>query len=91
MEFLLIFFELVDDLLCYEISDSLILSVKIKIELLNRTYQNLFKTNLIPKFHNLVHYPMIMQKSGPLRNLWNFKYEAKHKEFKIYSHIITSR
>lgn len=89
--FLLIFFELVDDLLCYEISDSLILSVKIKIELLNRTYQNLFKTNLIPKFHNLVHYPMIMQKSGPLRNLWNFKYEAKHKEFKIYSHIITSR
>lgn len=32
-----------------------------------------------------------MSQSDPLRNFWCFKYEAKHREFKIYSHIITSR
>lgn len=90
-QFLLSFFELVDDILCYEISDSLINQVKNKIENINKNFMTFFKRKLTPKFHFLVHYPTIMKMSGPLRNLWCFKFENKHKEFKIYSHIITSR
>lgn len=90
-KYILLFLELIDDLLCYEISDNLLDQITTKIELLNREYQNLFKVNLTPKFHFLVHYPTIIKKSGPLRNIWSFKYEAKHKEFKIYAHVITSR
>lgn len=90
--FLKILFELIEDILCYEIiRNDLIYKIKNKIEILNRDYQILFKKNLTPKFHILLHYPMIMKKCGPLRNRWNFKFEAKHKQFKIYSHITTSR
>lgn len=44
-----------------------------------------------PKFHLLTHYPTCMEKSGPLRLIWNFKFEGKHKQFKAYSNVITSR
>lgn len=89
--FLLRFFELIDDILCYEISNALIEQIKNKIEYLNKNFQTLFKRNLTPKFHILLHYTTVIRQSGPLRNYWCFKYEGKHKEFKIYSHIITSR
>jgi len=34
---------------------------------------------------------MIILKSGPPKYFWCFRYEAKHKEMKIYAHAITSR
>lgn len=89
--FLLNFFELIDDMLCYQVSEPLIIQIKTKIEKLNQDYQILFKKTLTPKFHFLLHYPLIIKQCGPLRNLWSFKFEGKHKEFKIYSHVITSR
>jgi len=39
----------------------------------------------------LTHYPQIIRQSGPLRKIWCFKFEQKHKQFKIYSHCITTR
>lgn len=51
----------------------------------------IFKDNLKPKFHLLTHYPTVLKNCGPLRKFWSFKYEAKHKQFKIYSHTTTSR
>lgn len=89
--FLIKFFELIDDILCYEVSEALVKQIKIKVENLNNEYQIIFKQKLKPKFHFLLHYPTIIKQSGPLRQLWSFKFEAKHKEFKIYSHVITSR
>ncbi|KAI8122952.1 hypothetical protein CVS40_6090 [Lucilia cuprina] len=89
--FLLEFFELIDDILRFEITNSLIQQISIKIENVNKNYQLLFKKNLTPKFHFLTHYSTIMNKSGPLRNLWSFKYEGKHKQFKMYANVITSR
>lgn len=65
--------------------------MEIKIKKHNLGFVNLFNDTLKPKFHNLVHYPTIARQSGPLRNLWCFKYEANHRQFKIYSHCITSR
>lgn len=89
--FILKFFELIEDMLCYQVTDALIEQIRSKIEYLNRRYQILFKCHLTPKFHFLLHYTTVIKQSGPLRNLWCFKYEGKHKEFKIYSHVITSR
>ncbi|KAF0709353.1 C2H2-type domain-containing protein [Aphis craccivora] len=61
------------------------------IEKHNSDYVNLFQDNLKPKHHFLTHYPSIILKSGPLRHFWYFRYEAKHKELKMYARAITSR
>lgn len=39
----------------------------------------------------MIHYPVIIRESGPLRNMWSFKYETKHQEFKKYARSNTSR
>jgi len=54
-------------------------------------YMNLFNTNLIPKFHHMVHYPMIIKKCGPLSLIWSMRFELKHKELKETAKSITSR
>lgn len=54
-------------------------------------YIKLMKTNLKPKFHYLLHYPMIMENVGPLINIWSMRFEGKHKESKTATEAITSR
>lgn len=90
-KFLINFFEILDILLCFQITDTDISLLREKIKQHNSDYIVIFKDTLKPKFHNLTHYPTIIRQSGPLRNLWCFKYESKHRQFKIYSHCITSR
>ncbi|KYN22123.1 hypothetical protein ALC57_05487 [Trachymyrmex cornetzi] len=51
----------------------------------------LFKTPLKIKHHHLVHYSRLMKKFGPLNNMSSIRYEAKHKQVKEYSKVITSR
>ncbi|KYM96683.1 hypothetical protein ALC62_12647 [Cyphomyrmex costatus] len=89
--FLINFIEIIDILLCYEINEMNIILLEYKIKKNNNDYVQLFNDTLKPKFHNLIHYPTIIRQCGPLRKLWCFKYEAKHRQFKIYSHCITSR
>ena len=57
----------------------------------HRIYISLFGNTLKPKHHNMLHYGRLLRRFGPLVNMWCMRFEAKHKEFKIYSHIITSR
>lgn len=83
--------EIIDILLCYEMPVSYINILREKIKVHNSDYIRLFNDNLKPKHHFLIHYPTILLNSGPPRNYWCFRYEAKHKEFKIYAHAITSR
>lgn len=54
-------------------------------------YVRLFGNTLKTKHHNMLHYTRLMLRVGPLVNLWCMRFEAKHKESKIESHIITSR
>lgn len=49
----------------------------------NSLYLQLNPTPLKPKFHYLIHYPGIMEKLGPLHNLWSMRYESKHRTLKI--------
>lgn len=83
--------EIIDILLCFQINESSILLLQNKIQEHNSTYILLFNDTLKPKMHNLIHYPSVIRQSGPLRNLWCFKFESKHRQFKIYSHVISSR
>ncbi|KAJ8909351.1 hypothetical protein NQ315_014971 [Exocentrus adspersus] len=54
-------------------------------------YQELFKLPLKPKHHNVVHYPWIMDKVGPLKNMSTLRYESKHREFKKAANAVSSR
>lgn len=83
--------ELIDLVLCFEFSEGSISLLTHKSEIHNKDYIRLFNDTLKPKLHNLVHYPTVIKKSGPLRKIWCFKYETKHREFKVYAHAITSR
>jgi hypothetical protein len=89
--FSLNFVEIIDILICFEISESNIILLENKIKTHNSQYVELFNDTLKPKFHNLTHYATILRQSGPLRCLWCFKFESKHRQFKIYSHYITTR
>ncbi|XP_046805208.1 uncharacterized protein LOC124419499 [Lucilia cuprina] len=51
--FILDFFEIIDEILCYDVSQSLINRLKVKIQNFNKNYQLIFKQHLTPKFHNL--------------------------------------
>lgn len=89
--FVLNLVEIIDIILCFEVNNSCIDVLRSKIMKLNSDYVLLFADTLKPKFHILTHYPEIIRQSGPVRHLWCFKFESKHRQFKIYSHCITSR
>lgn len=90
-QFLIILIDIIDLILCFEVTDDLVLTLQRKIKIHNNQYVKLFKDTLKPKFHFLTHYPTVLKNSGPVRNFWCFKFEAKHKSFKAYAHSITSR
>lgn len=39
----------------------------------------------------MIHYPTIIEYSGPPRHYWCFRFEGKHKEIKMYAHSTSSR
>lgn len=47
----------------------------------------LFKKQLRPKFHVLIHYPGIIRKMGPLKYLFSIRYEGFHKLSKTYAFV----
>jgi len=89
--FLLNFLDIIDILLSNELTQYSAPQLKYLIHKHNSDYVTLFQDNLKPKHHFLTHYPSIILKSGPPRHFWCFRYEAKHKELKMYARAITSR
>lgn len=57
----------------------------------NEMFIKLFKQTLKPKHHFLVHYSSVIKYFGPVKYLWSFRFESKHRESKMYSNSITSR
>lgn len=51
-------------------------------------YQILFKKNLKPKHHHMIHYGNAIEQIGPLRGVWSMHFEARHKFFKTTAHAI---
>lgn len=91
-QFFLNFLEIIDILLGHQVTQQgTVPHLKTLISKHNSDYVLLFQDSLKPKHHLLTHYPSIILKSGPPRHFWCFRYEAKHKEFKMYARAITSR
>lgn len=54
-------------------------------------YQKLFNETLKPKQHFVCHYGSVIRSSGSVSRMMCFRYEAKHKGFKEYARMVTSR
>lgn len=89
--FMLGLLEIIDILLSFEISRDLVERLRFLITKHHEEYVQLFNDTLKPKHHLLLHYCSVILQSGPPRNFWSFRFEAKHKEFKTYARSITSR
>ncbi|XP_058464155.1 uncharacterized protein LOC131438283 isoform X1 [Malaya genurostris] len=83
--------QLVDLCLKRSFTENSIDELKSLIKSHHTEYIKLFGKDLTPKHHFLVHYPSIITSSGPIHNMMCFRNEAKHKGFKQYAHVITSR
>lgn len=57
----------------------------------HKQYQSLFNLHLKPKQHFMCHYSSVIRMSGSVASMMNFRYEAKHKCFKEYAGVISSR
>jgi len=65
--------------------------LKVLISEHHELYMQVFNTHLKPKHHHMIHYPMIIQKCGPLSMMWSMRFEAKHKQFKDAANSTSSR
>lgn len=90
-DFLILLIEIFDLCLLSTFIPEKILLLKEKISCHNAKYVALFNDTLKPKHHFLIHYKNIIEKSGPLKYLWSFKFESKHRVFKAYTKNINSR
>lgn len=57
----------------------------------NTQFMKLFNQTLQPKAHFLTHYVTIIRRLGPLKHLWCMRFEAKHREMKVYCKVNYSR
>lgn len=89
--FFINFIEIIDLLLLSNYDDHRILLLEDRIKYHNTKYVELFKDALKPKHHLLTHYCRIIKKSGPLKYIWSYNFESKHKQLKAYTKNINSR
>jgi len=89
--FVLVLVQIIDLLLSFKFTEEKIILLQQLIKQHNINYVLLFGDNLKSKHHLLIHYPSIIKYSGPPRHYWCFRFEAKHKELKLYAHTTTSR
>lgn len=89
--FLLVFVKIVEIVLERSVSEESTCHLESFIAEHHIEYVNLFKDNLKPKHHFMIHYPHIMRKLGPLRNLWCMRFEAKHRVLKNIANKTSSR
>ncbi|XP_071568106.1 uncharacterized protein [Temnothorax nylanderi] len=70
-----------------DIIDSFAILISQYLEL----YLKIFKCSFKVKHHYLTHYERIIHEFGPLKNFSTMRFEAKHKQIKEYSKVMTSR
>lgn len=80
--FLINFIEMIDLILLPKFNNQIILSLENHITYHNNKYTELFQDLLKPKHHLFIHYCNIIKRSGPLKYLWSYRFESKHKHLK---------
>uniref|UniRef100_A0AC35GM84 Uncharacterized protein n=1 Tax=Panagrolaimus sp. PS1159 TaxID=55785 RepID=A0AC35GM84_9BILA len=83
---LLVFQEILDILMSFEITESMLQRLEIKVTEYLTSYKQL-GGKLTIKPHYMLHYPMIIRKYGAIRHSWAMRFEAKHQPSTIYSGI----
>jgi hypothetical protein len=65
--------------------------LKVLISEHHELYISLFKANLKPKHHFMLHYPMILLLNGPLMHVSSMRFESFHRLSRQASHAMNSR
>ncbi|KAK9736602.1 hypothetical protein QE152_g11412 [Popillia japonica] len=79
---LILLLNIMDIIFCPVNSPGMVLNLKYLITEHHTLFQAEYDSNLTPKHHMMIHYPMIILKSGPLIGFWCMRFEAKHAYFK---------
>jgi len=87
----LLFRQILNIIMCRTCSSEQNQLLKTLITEFHTLYLSLTHTTLKPKFHFLLHYPLMAEKFGPLINLWCMRYEAKHRVSKMYARATFNR
>lgn len=90
-EFCKILIKLSEKILSPSFSEKDIIELNELCKMHHTQYQNLFNESLKPKQHFICHYGSVIKSSGSVSKMMNFRYEAKHKGFKDYARLVTSR
>ncbi|XP_052128324.1 uncharacterized protein LOC127750511 [Frankliniella occidentalis] len=83
--------ELLDIVLSPSLSCHQSASFKVLVEEFNTMYTEVTNDTLKSKFHNLVHYPRILDESGPVSLTSTKHFERKHRSLTIPAHATQSR
>lgn len=83
--------KLVDALLSPVIPKSALPRLKKLIIQHHTLYMQLSKKPLTAKFHNLIHYPRLIEMFGPPIHYWNMRYESKHRFIKSCANAVATR
>lgn len=57
----------------------------------NALFVSVFKKQLKPKHHFLIHYPECMLKNGPMSLCWGMRFEGKHRLLKMLANVNSSK
>ena len=90
-EFNLKLWELVDVLFSPTFARSYIPHLNEMIAEHHTSYMSLSNRFLTPKYHNALHYGMIIAKIGPLQPVWFMRSESNYKEMRQVAHVTSSR
>lgn len=77
-KFLLKLIQIIDIIELKTFDEETLLLLNALVKEHHQFYTKTFKLKLKPKHHLMVHFSMIIKKSGPLVNMWCMRAEGKH-------------
>ena len=75
-------YDIVQIILLEKINQSIINYLKVLIFEHLKEFKIIYGLRISPKQHFLLHYPNLIEKFGPLKHYWTFRFESKHRYFK---------
>lgn len=90
-EFVVTLIQIIDTLLSRRFNKEKLLILEELIQQHHIKYLKYFNDTLKPKHHFLLHYPKVIEYSGPPRDYWCYGFESKHKLSKQYARATNSR
>ncbi|XP_052129681.1 uncharacterized protein LOC127750959 [Frankliniella occidentalis] len=83
--------KLMDICMSKAFNSSEVIALRVSVQEFNDLYMSVTGHGLRPKFHNLVHYPRILEESGPVALISTAKFESKHRKILAPARATESR